>query len=51
MKILWYVTVVIDIILLITSFLYHNFYLTILSFIIALILNKFQKILFSNKDI
>lgn len=50
MKILWYVIVVVDIILLITSFLYHNLYLTILTFIIALTLNKLQKIIFSPKN-
>jgi len=47
MKTLWCVIVVVDVILLITSFLYHNLYLTILTFIIALLLNKYQKIVFS----
>ena len=42
---LWSVILVVDILLLITSFLYHNLYLTILTFIIALALNKFQKII------
>lgn len=46
---LWSVIVIIDIILLIASFLYHNLYLTILTFIIALALTKFQKIIFSPK--
>ncbi|MGH4121224.1 hypothetical protein [Clostridium sp.] len=41
----WYVIVVIDVSLLIMSFIYNNIFLTILSFIIALVLNKFKNII------
>lgn len=46
----WYVIVIVDVLLLISSFIYHNLYLTILTFIIALALNKFQKIIFIPKQ-
>lgn len=42
---LWYTMVIIDVLLLISSFFYHNLYLTMLSFIIALQLNKFKNII------
>ena len=43
--VIWYIIVVIDILLLVSSFIYHNLYLTTLSFIIALLLNKYKNII------
>lgn len=37
----WFMFVILDGILLIASFMYHNYFLTVLSFVIALILNKY----------
>lgn len=38
----WYLFVVIGVILLVCSFLYHNYFLTFISFVIAMILNKYM---------